>query len=162
MLALQGADGLQLEPGNGKVYLGSAAAAEGFLDFSTTATINLRTGTGSGILNSTWAGNSLTVQGDITSLSDIRTKENVKTIENALDTVTSMRGVSYNTIGEEPNKVGVIAQEVEEVLPEVVKTDAEGMKSVDYGKMVGVLIEAMKEQQTQIEALKAEIEDLKQ
>ena len=48
----------------------------------------------------------------------------------------------------------MIAQEVEEVLPEVVHTDVEGMKAVDYGKMVGVLIEAIKE-------LKAEIEELK-
>ena len=60
----------------------------------------------------------------------------------------------YNKIGEENRKVGVIAQEVEEVLPEVVHTDPEGMKAVDYGKMVGVLIEAIK-------GLKQEIDELK-
>ena len=51
-------------------------------------------------------------------------------------------------------KVGVIAQEVEKVLPEVVNTDGDGMKSVDYGKMVGVLIEAIKELKQEIEELK--------
>jgi len=62
--------------------------------------------------------------------------------------------VWYNKIGEEDRKVGVIAQEVEEVLPEVVHTDTEGMKSVDYGKMVGVLIEAIKELKQEIDELK--------
>lgn len=95
------------------------------------------------------------------SVSDERTKENIETIDNALDVVTSIRGVYYNKIGNDKRKVGVIAQEVEEVLPHVVATNNEDMKSVDYGKMVGVLIEAIKEQQGQIEALKAEIQTLK-
>ena len=60
----------------------------------------------------------------------------------------------YNKIGKDERKVGVIAQEVEEVLPEVVHTDTEGMKAVDYGKMVGVLIEAIKELKQEIEELK--------
>ena len=60
----------------------------------------------------------------------------------------------YNKIGEENRKVGVIAQEVEKVLPEVVHTDTEGMKAVDYGKMVGVLIEAIKELKQEIDELK--------
>jgi hypothetical protein len=65
-----------------------------------------------------------------------------------------MRGVRYNKLGSNDSKVGVIAQEVEEVLPEVVHTNEDGMKSVDYGKMVGVLIEAIKD-------LKAELDELK-
>ena len=109
---------------------------------------------GSVVKNSTFEGTNLTVQGSVTQLSDIRTKENVETVENGLDLVSQLRGVWYNKIGEEDRNVGVIAQEVEEVLPEVVKTDNDGMKSVDYGKMVGVLIEAIKD-------LKAEIEELK-
>ncbi len=108
----------------------------------------------SGFRNVTIAGD-LTVQGDITSISDIRTKENIETIENSLELVESLRGVYYNKIGEEDRKVGVIAQETEEVLPEVVMTDQEGMKSVDYGKMVGVLIEAIKDLKAEVEELKA-------
>ena len=122
-------------------------------DVATTDTLKLYTGTST--LNSTFEGDDLTVQGDVTSLSDIRTKENVETVENGLDLVSQLRGVWYNKIGEEDRKVGVVAQEVEEVLPEVVKTDTEGMKSVDYSKMVGVLIEAIKELKSEIDQLKA-------
>jgi putative lipoic acid-binding regulatory protein len=130
------------------------------LDVATTDTLKIYTGTTT--LNTTFSSDDITVQGDVNSVSDERTKENIETIDNALEVVTSMRGVYYNKIGNDKRKVGVIAQEVEEVLPHVVATNTEGMKSVDYGKMVGVLIEAMKEQQEQIEALKAEIAELKQ
>ena len=92
---------------------------------------------------------------DIIAFSDARVKENVKTIDNALDKVTKLRGVSYNKIGETEEKIGVIAQEIEKVLPQVVQEDAKGMKSVAYGNIVGVLIEAIKEQQKQIDELKA-------
>ena len=131
-----------------------STAQEGYLDFATTATIKLYTGSLSGTLNSTWSGDDLTVQGDINSVSDVRTKENIETVENGLDLVSQLRGVWYNKIAEEDRKVGVIAQEVEEVLPEVVHTHSEGMKSVDYGKMVGVLIEAIKELKQEIDELK--------
>jgi hypothetical protein len=99
--------------------------------------------------------------GDIIAYSDARVKENVNTIEGALDKVLHLRGVSYNKIGETDKKVGVIAQEVLEVLPEVVSKDLQGMYSVAYGNIVGVLIEAIKEQQHQIEELKTEIQNLK-
>ena len=97
--------------------------------------------------------------GDIIAYSDARVKENVNTIEGALDKVLHLRGVSYNKIGETDKKVGVIAQEVLEVLPEVVSEDLQGMYSVAYGNIVGVLIEAIKEHQ--IEELKTEIQNLK-
>jgi len=92
--------------------------------------------------------------GSIFSYSDARLKENIETVENGLDLVSQLRGVWYNRIGKEDREVGVIAQEVEEVLPEVVNTDNDGTKSVDYGKMVGVLIEAIKELKQEIEELK--------
>jgi hypothetical protein len=56
--------------------------------------------------------------------------------------------------------MGVIAQEVEQIIPEVVYTDENGMKSVAYGNMVGLLIEAAKEQQHEIEQLKAQVKHL--
>jgi len=116
---------------------------------------------GQSVLCATFENTNLTVEGDVNSISDVRTKENIETVENGLDLVSQLRGVWYNKINNEDRKVGVIAQEVEEVLPEVVNTDTEGMKSVDYGKMVGVLIEAVKEQQAMIEEMKQEIEQLK-
>ena len=87
---------------------------------------------------------------EVTATSDERLKSDIETIDNALDKVMNMRGVSYTKQAEKG--VGVIAQEIEKVLPEVV-TDGE-YKSVAYGNIVGVLIEAIKEQQKQIDELK--------
>jgi hypothetical protein len=98
---------------------------------------------------------SMTASGDVIAYSDERVKENVKTIDNALEKVNKLRGVEYNKIGEEKQHVGVIAQEVEKILPQVVTEDEEGMKGVAYGNIVGVLIEAIKEQQKQIDELKS-------
>ena len=92
-----------------------------------------------------------TATGDVTAFSDARLKDNVETIDNALDKVTAMRGVTFDKDGKKGT--GVIAQEIEEVLPEVVNNNGE-YKSVAYGNIVGTLIEAIKE-------LKAEIEELK-
>jgi len=80
---------------------------------------------------------------DFVATSDRRLKSDISTISNALDTVKNMRGVYFTRLGETKRSVGVIAQEVEEVLPEVVHGD--DMKSVSYGNIVGLLIEAVKE-----------------
>jgi len=92
--------------------------------------------------------------GNIIAYSDIRVKENVKTIDSALDKVTKLRGVEYNKIGEDSKSIGVIAQEIEKVVPEVVETDEKGMKAVAYGNISGLLIEAIKELKLEIEELK--------
>jgi hypothetical protein len=87
-----------------------------------------------------------------TATSDISLKENVITIENALEKVLSLRGVEYDRIEGGDHQIGVIAQEVEKIIPEVVYGDE--IKSVAYANMVGLLIEAIKEQQKEIEELK--------
>ena len=102
----------------------------------------------------------LVASGDVTAFSDARVKENVETLPNALESVKQMRGVTYNKIGEEKQSVGVIAQELEEVVPQLVHTDEDGMKSVAYGNITAVLIEALKEQQAQIEELKSRLDGL--
>ncbi|MEM5867849.1 MAG: tail fiber domain-containing protein, partial [Candidatus Aenigmatarchaeota archaeon] len=95
-------------------------------------------------------------------ISDLRLKTNIQPIENALPRLLTLNGVSYETIYDGTRSLGLIAQEVEKVFPEVVNTDKEtGLKWIDYGKLVPVLIEAIKEQQREIEKLKAEIETLK-
>ena len=99
--------------------------------------------------------------GDVIAYSDARVKENIVTLENSLELVQKLRGVSYNKIGESEKKVGVIAQEVLEVLPEVVQQDQDGRYSVAYGNITAVLIEAIKQQQLQIDELKLEIKQLK-
>ena len=87
--------------------------------------------------------------------SDATLKTNVETLTGSLDAVKAMRGVSYDWIENGNSEVGVIAQEVEAIVPDVVSTNDEGIKSVKYGNMVAVLIEAIKEQQAQIDELKA-------
>ena len=103
---------------------------------------------------------SITAGGDITAFSDIRVKENIEDLEGSLDKVTQLRGVSYNKIGSEEKSIGVIAQEIQEVLPEVVREGQDGMLSVAYGNITAVLIEAIKEQQDIISQLEERIVDL--
>jgi len=93
--------------------------------------------------------------------SDERLKENIETIKDPLQKVTAMRGVTYKFKEKEETEVGVIAQEVEKILPEVVIDASDGYKAVKYQNMVGLLIEAIKEQQEQINELKATVEKLK-
>ena len=100
----------------------------------------------------------LTMAGNVTAYSDIRLKTNVETIKNALDMVSKMRGVSYERIDNGEKNVGVIAQEMKEVLPEVVleREGEDQFMSVSYGNIVGVLIEAIKELKAEIEVLKGQ------
>jgi hypothetical protein len=93
--------------------------------------------------------------GNVTAYSDERLKANIRTVPDALALVRSMRGVFFDKDG--APSVGVIAQEMEAVLPEVVQDG--DYKSVAYGNIVGVLIEAIKQQQAQIDELKAKLGD---
>ena len=101
--------------------------------------------------------------GNVTAYSDARLKTDIHTINDALGICGKLRGVSYKWLENGKASIGVIAQEVEEILPEVVLTNVntdpatgieKEVKSVDYGKIVGVLINAINE-------LKAEIDELK-
>jgi hypothetical protein len=95
--------------------------------------------------------------GDVIAYSDKRVKENIKTIDNSLEKVNQLRGVEFNKIGEDKKSIGVIAQEIENILPEVVREDDKGMKSVAYGNITGILIEAIKELKSEVEELKKQI-----
>ena len=87
------------------------------------------------------------------STSDSQLKDNIKQINSALDKVDSIRGVTFNWKDSGKASMGVIAQEVEEIAPEVV-SEVDGYKAVNYDGLIGLLIESIKE-------LKQEIEDLK-
>lgn len=122
----------------------------------------MATGTTSGSYRG-YVGGSLYAEGDIVAYSDVRKKENIVTVDNAINTVTSLRGVYYNRIDDTTKKrvVGVIAQETEKVLPEVVTYASDiDEYGVSYGNFAGLFIEAFKEQQKQIEDLKKQIEYL--
>ena len=86
--------------------------------------------------------------------SDATLKTDISTLTGSLDLVSAMRGVSFGWLSGGPTEVGVIAQEVEAVIPELVSTNDEGIKSVKYGNIVAVLIEAVKELKNEIEELK--------
>ncbi len=100
--------------------------------------------------------------------SDARLKENIETVSNALDKVTRLRGVNYEWRADAENRVGpmtgrhlgMIAQEVETVVPEVVDTSDDGYKSINYDNLTGLLVEAIKDQQEMIKAQAARIRAL--
>ncbi|MEE9554681.1 MAG: tail fiber domain-containing protein [candidate division Zixibacteria bacterium] len=98
-----------------------------------------------------------------TTYSSRRWKKNIKTIESPLAKVMSLRGVSYDWKDNGRNDIGLIAEEVGEVLPELVTYEDNGIdaRSVDYSRLVPLLIEATKEQQKTIEGLQSEIAELK-
>ena len=96
--------------------------------------------------------------GTVTAASDITLKKNITTIDNALDKVCNLRGVEFDYIESGEHNIGVIAQEVEKVLPELVHTDS--TKSVAYGNLTAVLIEAVKELKKENDALSARIQSL--
>ena len=100
------------------------------------------------------AGN-ICATGSIGGCSDIRYKKDITPITNALSNVMQLRGVNYFLKTKEfPEKqftntrqIGIIAQEIEKIYPEVVLTDKDGYKSVDYSRLTPILLEAIKEQQ---------------
>ena len=148
--------------GNGANLTGVSAGSTVFIDTTTnqeffplfTATTS-GTITASGISTSKLTYNPSTgamTAVDFNSTSDLNLKENIHTVGNALEITEQLRGVSFDWKETGRSSYGVIAQELEEVLPELVKQGE--IKSVNYNGIIGVLIEAIKE-------LKKEIEDLK-
>jgi hypothetical protein len=93
----------------------------------------------------------------VTASSDARLKENIITIDDALNKTLALRGVMFNRIGSLSKELGVIAQEVEEIVPELVVTGEDGFKSVAYGNTVGLLIESIKTLNDKIEELKGRL-----
>lgn len=93
--------------------------------------------------------------------SDRNLKKNITPLEGSLEKILSLNGYSYNWKSTGRADVGVIAQEVETVYPELVHTDKNGVKSVEYANLIAPLIESIKSQQKEIEALKAEVANLK-
>ncbi|MAO22606.1 MAG: hypothetical protein CMJ25_17805, partial [Phycisphaerae bacterium] len=90
---------------------------------------------------------------DFNSTSDCRCKDNITTVENAYCKIGSIRGVNYNWKDSGKYTLGVVAQEVEEAFPELVTTDDDGFKAVNYNGIVGVLVETVKCLQSKVEEL---------
>ena len=102
-------------------------------------------------------GTGLTVQGDIDSASDINLKKDIEVISNANNILEQISGVSFNWKESNKPSVGVIAQEVEKVLPELISENSStGTKSVNYNGLIGVLIEAVKDLSQRVKELEAD------
>jgi hypothetical protein len=142
----QGAQGAQGAPGSGV-----AAGSNTQVQYNSS-------GNFAGSSNLTFDGTNLTCGGTVTSNSDEKLKNNIKTIDNALEKVMNLRGVEFDYVGSGAHSIGFIAQEVEKVVPELVF--GIDPKSVAYQNFVALLVEAVKEQNILINNLKERIEQL--
>ena len=99
---------------------------------------------------------SITATGDITAYSDARLKTDIETITGALDRVRKLRGVTFSRRDTGNRGVGLVAQELAAIVPEAVMTHEDGLLSVAYGNLVGVLIEAVKDLADKVDRLEAQ------
>jgi hypothetical protein len=104
--------------------------------------------------------NDLTVSGDVVVSSDARLKSNIVSLGSTLSRLLLIDGKSYEMKGKQ--KIGVLAQEIKEVFPELVSEDDNKMLAVNYQGLVPVLINALKEQQTEIDTYRDEVSELKE
>ena len=136
--------------------------------FGTNATERMRITSGGNILLGTTTDNgerlyvsgAIRATGTITANSDIRLKKNLERIENALEKVGQISGYTYNTIYDDKRHGGVIAQEIDEVFPEIVNKGNDGLLGVEYGNISALLIEALKELKEKNTALEARLQAL--
>ena len=167
---------IRLEPANGRLSFGTSATSFTTGTIPTVLTRMTITSQGNVGIGTISPSAHLQVAGDIIAnsiagSSDVRFKHNIFPIQNALQKVMQLQGVTFDWKKSEfPDRtfsdqktIGFIAQEVEKVLPEVVQSEktAEGYKAVQYDKVVALLVEAIKEQQKEIEALQKEIKKIK-
>jgi hypothetical protein len=142
-------------------YWDIAGYCQPFLSSNENAKLNFYFGSFGNVLSLKGNGNAI-LSGTLTQNSDIRLKKNIEPLSDALSRVLKINSYTYNwkdTIRGIDQQIGFIAQELEQQFPELVETDEEGMKSVAYSNMVPVLLEAIKEQQRQIDELKALLKD---
>ena len=154
--ALQAVPYQQLQdyvPKAGGVSVGSLTETGNITFTSGSATLS---GTSLAISCYSVSATNITATGDvILQSSDERLKEDIRMIDGATGIIEQLRGVSYVRKDTGKLGIGLVAQEVEKVLPQLVATDTNGMKSVAYANMVGVLIQAVKELSARVEELEA-------
>jgi hypothetical protein len=96
----------------------------------------------------------------VETISDIKVKTNIKPLQNCLEKVLNLQGVEYDRVDIERHEIGMIAQEVEKIVPDLVQEDSEGFKILHYKNVTALLVEAIKEQQKQIEELRGTVQEL--
>lgn len=144
---LNGTTQMQLSLGSSGAYIYGNATTYGIYSTLGTMAFNIANG-------------NLTVSGNVTAYSDARIKTEISTLKDALDKVTRMRGVTYRRTDSGEKNIGVIAQEVNDVLPEVIKTvgdENDPTYTVAYGNMAALFIEAIKELDARITAIERKL-----
>ena len=124
--------------------------------------VKATSGSGANVMQITGAGN-LWIAGTLTQNSDARLKRDINPIKGSLQKINLLNGYQYHWIDSARGtdlQTGVLAQEIEQVFPELVKKDGEGTKSVNYLGLIPHLLESIKEQQQQINSLRNEIQQL--
>jgi hypothetical protein len=158
------------ETGSRNIFIGSQSGAnDKYVDADNQLVIH-GNASASPLIEGDFRERTLRINGDfsatnISEVSDVRLKRNIQPIENALESVLRLGGKTFSwRLDEFPEEgftegldLGMIAQEVEEVIPQLVQEDRDGYKSIEYGKLTAVLVEAMKEQQNQIEQQRSHI-----
>ena len=143
-----------------RIQFHNAGVSEGYIALAGSGSRRMYFGDNQAVTMGIECTGSITAAGNVSGYSDIRLKENIETISNALYKVTQLRGVEFDRkdLPNKPHQIGVIAQEIEKVIPEVVHEE-EGVKSVSYGNLVGLLIEAIKDLKEEVNELKAKLEE---
>jgi hypothetical protein len=150
-----------------RVYLGNGSATAPSLGFSSDGaqdtgiywggdgyTFFTNNGVKSGEIQ---PGGNLVMVGNVGGYSDIRLKKDIETIKGALDIVNQLRGIYYTSIDTNERSVGVVAQEVQNKIPELIRVGENGMLSVSYGNMGGLLLQAINELTDRVKAIEAKL-----
>jgi hypothetical protein len=158
----RGAGGFEITAANNLVsFLTYNRSTNAYLNLSLSeGSTNVLIGTSTDNGERLYVSGSIRATGSITANSDVRLKKNIERIENALQKVSEISGYTYNTIYDEDRHAGVIAQEIDKVLPEIVNKGNDGLMGVEYGNISALLIEAIKEQKGIIDNLQARLSAL--
>ena len=120
---------------------------------------HFRNGSDTDVVTIDMSGN-IVANGNVTAGSDIALKTEIETIKNGLDKVKELTGITFRYKDQETRSTGLIAQDVEKVLPEAVGESSTGFKTLAYGNLVGLLVEAIKDMDKKLEDLAAKVEKL--
>jgi hypothetical protein len=141
---------LHLNPGNGSAVI--VAWDNGNGGNSSNLAFRIGNGSGTDVLTVNYSGNLITA-GTVTAYSDRRLKTDISTIQDALEKVKALNGVMFTRIDTQERGTGLIAQDVQTVMPEAVNEGLDGKLSVAYGNLIGLLVEAVKELDRKVDAL---------
>jgi hypothetical protein len=142
-------------PGAGQLALATSGTYSIFIDSS--GYVGIGTTTTTNFAYSLNVNGAVYATDNVYLASDQRKKSNLKVIDSALQKLTSLTGYTYNLISSSNRQAGLIAQEVETVLPEVVSEDNDGFKSVAYGNITALIVNAIKELAQEVTDLKARL-----